>query len=175
MDKSIRASRICLIVLLIIIIALAFIKKTVIFGGHVPSESMEDTLKVGDKVYCLRTWAYIGGIKRGDIIVFHPNGNKRKLYIKRVIGLPGDTLYSKNNKVYVNNKILVEKYTKGKKTFDLNKCTVPNNCYYVLGDNRTDSFDSRYLENPYISIDNIEGIAVVVNRNGSKLLKRPKY
>lgn len=122
-----------------------------------------------------------GKPERGDIIVFHPPKDQENFYIKRVIGLPGETVELKNEKVYINSKELAEPYLnennqgntqpgKGEKS----KFKVPQNGYFVLGDNRAESIDARNcFSDPgigncstgrpfYLTIDDIEGKAWVV-------------
>jgi len=92
---------------------------------------------------------------RGDIIVFHKDGQDM---IKRVIGLPGDHITIWGGKVLLNDKLLDEPYlsestiTDGNTSYD-----VPSGMYFVLGDNRENSVDSRYFSDPYINRKNIEG------------------
>ena len=80
----------------------------------------------------------VHGVKRFDIVVVDEGD---ELIIKRVIGLPGDTVEYKNNKLYINGKKVNDKYA-SEKTEDFS-VLVPKNEYFVLGDNRTNSLDSR--------------------------------
>lgn len=132
--------------------------KYILIPGLVPSSSMEPTLKVGD-------WGFANGLAyicnrpdRGDIIVFY-NDESDCLLIKRVIGLPGDTVSIYDGHVYINDALLDEDYiAESVDTYSpINDFYVPEDHYFVLGDNRTSSSDSRYWENPYISIRSIKG------------------
>ena len=80
--------------------------------------------------------------ERGDITVFHPPGNRRGDYIKRIIGLPGDTVEIEKGAVYVNGTELHEPYIKDAPNYTFNSIKVPENQYFVLGDNRNNSNDS---------------------------------
>jgi signal peptidase I len=80
--------------------------------------------------------------ERGDVIVFHPPGNRRGDYIKRIIGLPGDTVEVKMESVYVNDIKLHESYIKDPPNYTYPPIKVPENDYFVLGDNRNNSNDS---------------------------------
>jgi signal peptidase I len=82
---------------------------------------------------------------RGDVIVFHPPQpeNTNQEFIKRVIGVPGDTVEIKQGTVYVNGQALKETYIKEPPRYAMARQTVPANCYFVLGDNRNNSDDSR--------------------------------
>jgi signal peptidase I len=87
-----------------------------------------------------------GHIERGDIVVFWYPKNPEKSYVKRIIGLPGETVEMRNGVVYINNEAMREDYldTEHNQTLgNLKKETVPEHHYFVLGDNRDNSSDSR--------------------------------
>lgn len=93
--------------------------------------------------------------RRGDIIVFT---TEHKTMVKRVIGLPGDTVTIWGGEIFINGKILNEPYLDDKVITDGDKTyTVPSGMYFVLGDNRDGSYDSRYFTDPFIDRGNIEG------------------
>ncbi len=123
----------------VIIIVVLIIKSNVVAPIRVNGKSMNNTLKNGD-IMILDIIGYrTSELKRFDIVVID---NGKDYLIKRVIGLPNEEIEYKDNKLYVNGKLIKDKYSKGK-TNDF-KVTVNNNSYYVLGDNREDSLDSRY-------------------------------
>ena len=130
---------------LIIIIVVVLIRTFIITPIRVDGLSMYSTLNDGDILFLEK---YDKDYKRYDIVVFE-NGNDR--LIKRVIGLPGDNIEYKNNKLYINGKYTKEKFlTNNQKTFDftiedIGYKKIPNGYYFVLGDNRTNSTDSRIL------------------------------
>ena len=100
-----------------------------------------------------------GKIERGDIVVFkNPTGGNREL-IKRVIGLPGDTLEIVSGKVYVDGYALEEPYLNQKWRGDYPAITIPDDHIYVLGDNRNNSTDSRNMSIGLIPVDTITGKA----------------
>jgi signal peptidase I len=148
----------------VIVLALGF---TLLFriyvaeGRWIPSESMVPTLQVGDRLIIEKVTPRITGIARGDIIVFSPPeaSARKEDMIKRVIGLPGDTLYINDGKVYVNDVALNEPYEAEAPEKDFKTYTVPENSYFVMGDNRNDSYDSRYW-GP-VPADHIIGKALV--------------
>jgi len=86
-------------------------------------------------------WLF-GGPQRGDIVVFEAPGGNDRDFIKRIIGLPGETVEVKHGEVYVNGKALDEPYLVHHATYDFEERTIPEGNYFVLGDNRPNSSDS---------------------------------
>jgi signal peptidase I len=136
-------------VLIVGALVIALIIKTFLFQAfYIPSASMEPTLKVHDRVLVNKLSYHLHSVHRGDIIVFKAPPEERtaqiKDLVKRVIGLPGDTIEARNDHVYVDDRLLSEPYLpKGTITDDLPKQVVPANSYFMMGDNRTESSDSR--------------------------------
>lgn len=140
------------VVINIVICAIIIILSRFFWVGYIPSESMQPTLQVGQRVVCDRT---VDEYARQDIIVFKMD---EELLVKRVIGLPGDVIEIHFGKVFINGGIINEEYLpEGTITEDegTTKYTVPENCVFVLGDNRCNSMDSRVYG--FINIDDIEG------------------
>ncbi len=182
-----------------VIIAI-FVITFIVQAFQIPSESMENTLLVGD--YLLVNKLCYGGpglgdhlmpyqkIARGDIIVFHYPVDPAQHFVKRVIGVPGDRLRLVNKKVWINGKPIDEPYVRfleppnnmfrdnfprtdipafgleGKwwlemrKLVDDGQLIVPEGHYFVLGDNRDDSQDSRYWG--FVPLENIIGKPLVI-------------
>jgi signal peptidase I len=114
----------------------------------IPTGSMIPTIKIGERVLVDKIYYKIDDIDRKDIIVFEPTPTliKQKFhddFIKRVIGIPNDTIQVKSGKVYVNGEASKEDYIKEEPNEDFGPFTVPPNSYFVMGDNRNDSYDSR--------------------------------
>ncbi|AET68219.1 signal peptidase I [Desulfosporosinus orientis DSM 765] len=124
------------------------LRSTIIEAATIPTPSMSPTIQVNDRVLVDKMYYKFSGISRGDIIVFNPpenvNNPKGDPWIKRVIGLPGDTVQIKDGKVFVNDEALAEPYEKAKPNYSYGPLIVPQNSYFVLGDNRNDSYDSHY-------------------------------
>lgn len=158
----------------IIVVVVLFVKTYVIAPIQVNGISMDSTLHDGDIMLLNKLQYKRYGVKRGDIVVIKNRGSH---IIKRIIGLPGDNIKVEDNILYINGKEYKEDYLdKGTVTndfsleelFDTDK--VPEGTYFVMGDNRDDSLDSRILG--FIEEDDIEGIASITifpfNRLGSK-------
>lgn len=151
----------------IIPIAIGFIvavlvRKFIFLNCVIPSESMENTLNVGDNIFGSKLAYKNENPKRGDIIIFHFPDDPSQLFVKRVIGLPGETVEIKNAKVYINGNQLEEDYLKENWTRDNDgySFAVPEGSYFVMGDNRNNSLDSRYWNQPFVDYKAIEGKAV---------------
>ncbi len=144
------------------------------FAYKVPTGNMIPTIQIGDSVIVNQFAYYSDPIERFDIVVFIAPEEvikQRKLapdtrYIKRVIGLPNEKLKIENNKIYINGKLLVENFNKiiDDKDYkkDFNEITIPENGYFMLGDNRPNSEDSRYWKNPIISKEKVLGEIVEI-------------
>ncbi|MGN0142218.1 MAG: signal peptidase I [Roseburia sp.] len=146
------------------ILAALFIKEYLIINADVPTGSMENTIMPGDRLIGNRLAYLKEGPERGDIVVFRYPDNEEELFVKRVIGLPGETVVLENGKVYIDGEELEEPYLKEEWTVATGPYTfeVPEGCYLMLGDNRNNSKDSRYWDNTYVSLDKILGKALFV-------------
>ncbi|MEG2283727.1 MAG: signal peptidase I [Bacilli bacterium] len=131
---------------LIIIVLILLLKQFVITTIRVNGTSMDNTLKDGDIMLLDRIGYKFNDIKRFDIVVVkRPDDD----VIKRVIGLPGDHIKYVDSKLYINDKIVDETFShKLTEDFNINSIAlevIPQGEYFILGDNRTDSYDSRYF------------------------------
>lgn len=147
-----------------------------IVNARVPSASMEDTIMTGDRLIANRLAYKFGSVKRFDIVVFkfpdkdpnvNPNVSKgdkeaNTLFIKRVIGLPGEKVTIKDNEVYINDSTepLKDEFIKEPMESPDMEFEVPEDCYFMMGDNRNNSHDSRYWQNHFVRKDEILGKAV---------------
>ncbi|HSW57865.1 MAG TPA: signal peptidase I [Dehalococcoidales bacterium] len=130
-----------LLTLSLAIIIFVLLRTFVGQGSEVFDVSMQPTLVEGHRLMVIKLF-YTP--QRGDIIVFYPNPEAKRQYVKRLIGLPGDTVEVKNYKVYVNGIALNEPYVKEPPNYTMAARTLPEGAYFVLGDNRNHSTDSHY-------------------------------
>ena len=144
------------------IFAALIITNVVIVNAEVPSGSMENTIQTKDRLIAFRLAYMFEKPERFDIIVFRYPENETDLYVKRIIGLPGEKVEIRDGKVYINdsNKPLIDTFTKEESGGNHGPYIVPEEKYFVLGDNRNDSRDSRYWENRFVARDKILGKAI---------------
>ena len=136
--------------IVIIALILAFIIRTFIAEPrYIPSESMLPTLEEGDRLVVEKVSYYFHPPRRGDVIVFEPpiqlrlqGYKKEQAFIKRVVGVGGETVAVVNGKVYINNQSLPEDYTLESPSYNLNPIIIPDSQLFVMGDNRNNSNDS---------------------------------
>lgn len=181
---------------IIIALLLALVIRTYLVQAFkIPSGSMEDTLAIGDHLLVNK---FIYGTKlpfsdkrlltlrdprRGDVIVFEYPEDPSKDFIKRVVGTPGDVIEGKDKKVFVNGKPyenphevhkekdVVPKEMNPRDTFG--PVTVPPNSYFMMGDNRDRSYDSRFWG--FVSRDKIKGLAFIKYWSWDKDKFRPRF
>ncbi|MBZ4687127.1 MAG: signal peptidase [Clostridia bacterium] len=127
-------------------VLLAFVIRIFIFQPfYIPSPSMQPTLKPGDRIIASKIPYFFNPIKVGDIVVFKFPLDTSKDYIKRVVALENDIVQIKNNSLYVNNKKIAEEYLpQNIEVSPFGPVKVPAGSVFVMGDNREDSYDSRY-------------------------------
>lgn len=144
---------------------LAFgIRTFVAEARYIPSGSMLPTLQINDRLIVDKLSYRFQDPQRGDIVVFSPTDtlerqNFHDAFIKRVIGLPGETVEVKGGRVYINNRLLRENYIEEEPLYQYGPVKVPPGHYLVLGDNRNNSYDSHYWG--FVPRDHIIGRAVI--------------
>ena len=175
-EKSLKSRVIAEIVswLKVIVIAAVLavaLNKFILFNFTVPSESMENTIMVDNKIMSLRCAYWFSDPKRGDIIVFPFPDDPTETYIKRIIGMPKDKIEGKDGIVYINDQPLDEPYVKSDLDEPFGPYVVPNDSYFVMGDNRDESADARYWDHKFVKKEDIISKAVLRFSPGFKLLK----
>ncbi|MBP3488720.1 MAG: signal peptidase I [Roseburia sp.] len=142
------------------------LKNYVIINADVPTGSMENTIMPGNRLIGNRLSYLKDGPKRGDIVIFRYPDDEEELYVKRVIGLPGETVDIRDGHIYIDGSDapLTEDYLKEEWTVATGDYhfQVPEDSYLMLGDNRNDSWDARYWNNTYVQREKILGKAVVI-------------
>ncbi|HIS26236.1 MAG TPA: signal peptidase I [Candidatus Pullilachnospira intestinigallinarum] len=148
--------------ILVVLAAVFLMKQFVLMNVVIPSGSMEDTIMTGDRIFGSRLSYEFGDPQRGDIVIFRYPDNEEELFIKRVIGLPGEKVEIIDGKVYINDsdQPLEEDYLKETPIGSFGPYYVPEGCYFMMGDNRNDSRDSRWWDNTYVERDKILAKAV---------------
>jgi len=146
------------VVVLAVAMAL-FINQVIIVNAKVPSGSMEDTIMTDDRIAAFRLSYLFSEPKRFDIVVFRNPDNESVLFVKRLIGMPGETIEVVDGKVYINGSSvpLDDSFIKEPAFGNAGPFVVPENSYFMMGDNRNNSSDSRYWHNKYVANQKILG------------------
>ena len=172
--------------IIFVIIIVLVVNNVVLINAKIPSESMENTIMTGDRIFGFRL-AYGLNInlfgneishkwkdpERFDIIIFKYPDDESQLFIKRLIGLPGETVEIRDGKVYIDGSEtpLDDSFVPETPTGDYGPYVVPEDSYFMLGDNREHSRDSRFWDNTFVQFDQIVGKAVVRYFPSIKMLK----
>jgi signal peptidase I len=168
--------------ILVAIILALFIRTFVVQAFKIPSGSMKPTLQIGDHIlvnkfiygvkipFLDKTLIPITEPKRGDVVVFEFPEDPKKDFIKRVVGLEGDTVEIRNKKVYINNEPMEDPYGThldshiipgGRRPRDnIGPVSVPSDSIFVMGDNRDHSYDSRFWG--FVKLSALKGKAFII-------------
>lgn len=146
---------------IIIAIALAaFVIVFIVQGFYIPSGSMRPTLLEGDRILVNKFIYRFKEPERGDIIVFRWPPDESRIFVKRLIAKGGEEVEIKDGKVYINGKAIKEEYLKVEPVGNYGPAEVPYGMYFVLGDNRNQSDDSRFWG--FVPRKNIKGKAFLI-------------
>lgn len=143
-----------------------FVNSCLIVNSRIPSDSMENTIMAGDRIMGSRlSYGFGKGPKRGDIVVFYHKaepGKDRTRLVKRVIGLPGETVDIEGDRIYIDGakEPLSEPYLPEEMHSKDCHFEIPEECYLMLGDNRNHSADARGWSDPYVPKKEILGKVV---------------
>ncbi len=144
------------------------LNKFVIVNANVPTGSMESTILPGDRLIGFRLSYLFDEPKRGDIIIFEYPVNPEEIYIKRIIGLPGETIEIKDAKVYIDESDtpLDETYLKEDWIIENDGLSleIPQGYYFVMGDNRNNSLDGRYWASEAVMTGQVSTVVAAVEQ-----------
>ncbi|MEA5056428.1 signal peptidase I [Anaerotignum propionicum] len=156
-------------ILLAVVLAGA-VNTLLIVNAQVPTGSMETTIMTGDRILALRTSYWFDQPERGDVVVFrYPDDPEQKtLFVKRIIGMGGDEVQVQNGSVYVNGEALNEPYLEVVTQGDFGPYEVPEGSYFMMGDNRNKSLDSRFWDHQFVEKNKILGKVVLRYYKGFK-------
>lgn len=161
--------------IVIVLVVVFVIDGVVLINAKIPSASMENTIMTGDRIFGFRMayginidlpfFQYHKKMKepeRFDIVIFHYPDDEKQRFIKRIIGLPGEKVEIKAGKVYIDDaeEPLDDSFVKDTPLGDFGPYYVPENSYFMLGDNRNNSKDSRFWNNTFVEFDKIIGKAL---------------
>jgi len=133
------------IITLVLAAAIYFIFQAAFYQCVIEQTSMTPGIMEGQRIFVNKAAYFFGEPERGDIVVFRkPDVNSDKPLIKRIIGLPGEVVTIEQGRVYINGGPLDEPYLRDTPLYMLAAYPVPENHYFVLGDNRNGSYDSHY-------------------------------
>jgi signal peptidase I len=166
----------CVACVLILLCACIGIRESVIETFYISSGSMTPTLHVDDRIVVLKsayglrapfshgTLLQWNSPKRGEIVVFRQSDGTTRSMVKRVVGIGGDVVSVSRDGVRVNGEILVEPYVRSSAGADSPEGVfmVPPDSLFLLGDNRDESFDSRYWQNPFVRTQQLIGPVALV-------------
>ncbi len=152
---------------IVIAVILALLLKTLVFANAVvPSGSMLSTIEIGDRIVASRLAYITNDPQRFDVVIFKYPDDERQNYVKRIIGLPGETVEIKDGIVYVTQtsgktiQLRDDFVTYCTPVGDYGPYKVPEDSYFMLGDNRNDSEDSRFWDNKFVMKKKIVGKVV---------------
>lgn len=159
--------------ILFVVVVVLVVDNFLLINAVIPSESMENTIMTGDRIFGNRLAYLFDDPERFDIVIFKYPDDESQRFIKRVIGLPGETVEIREGKVYINGSDtpLDDSFTPETPVGNFGPYTVPEGCYFMLGDNRNNSRDSRMWDNPYVKKEKILGKAVLRYFPGIEVLK----
>lgn len=158
-ENSLKAEILSWLQILVTAACIAFVLNTfIIANSRVPSGSMENTIMTNDRVIGSRLSYRFSSPERGDIAIFRFPDDESVYYVKRVIGLPGDEIDIIDGAVYLNGSDtpLEEPYLRQEMVpEEPMHFEVPEDSYFMMGDNRNHSYDARYWTNTYVKRDKL--------------------
>lgn len=147
----------------IVVVVVFVLNEFVVINARIPSESMENTIMTGDQIFGNRLAYKFNDPARYDIVIFRYPDDRKQFFIKRIIGLPGETVNIADGKVYIDGSEtpLDDSFCPELPLGDYGPYVVPAGHYFMMGDNRNYSKDSRSWENTYVPLEDILGKAAL--------------
>lgn len=150
----------------IVVVTVFIVNQFILINARIPSGSMENTILTGDQIFGNRLAYLFDEPERYDIVIFKYPDDRKQYFIKRVIGLPGDTVNIVDGDVYITTAqgeefLAEDHFLPEDSNGSFGPYTVPEGSYFMLGDNRNWSKDSRFWNNTYVPEGDILGKAVL--------------
>lgn len=162
-QKAKEFTKEALSIIIIAFVLAMLLRMTIIEGRFIPTGSMLPTLPIDTRVMVIKFAYWFNEPERGDIIIFKPPESLQVKddYIKRVIGLPGETVYIHDGQVFIDDQVLVEPYIQEAIQYTFGPVVVPEGSLFVLGDNRNHSHDSHAWDS-WLKLDHVKGKAFAI-------------
>ncbi|MCF7936157.1 MAG: signal peptidase I [Synergistales bacterium] len=139
-------------------LVLALVLRTfVVQAFWIPSGSMKPTLEPQDRVLVAKFWYTFTEPKRGDIVVFKFPDDPTRDFVKRIIGEPGETVSMEKGMVYIDGEPLDEPYVEFRDSYTMPPLKVPEEHYFMMGDNRPNSQDARFWLKKFVPKSDMKG------------------
>lgn len=159
-EKDIKTEIIEWVKAIVFAFVLAFLIRGYIFEPMiVPTGSMIPTIQIDDRILVNKFIYRFKDLSRGDVVVFKYPDDQHQTFVKRLIGVGGDTIEIKDGNLYINNEKVQENYLNEPMLGEFGPYTVPENHFFMMGDNRNSSKDSRFWEHKFVPREKIIGKA----------------
>lgn len=155
-----------------VVIMAVLLNQFIIVNASIPTGSMESVIMPNDRIVAFRLSYFFTDPARYDIVIFRYPDDETQLYVKRIIGLPGETVTIRDGLVFINDSLvpLRDDFIREAPRGNYGPFYVPENSFFMLGDNRDNSEDSRSWINPFVHQDGILGRAIFKYHRGFAIL-----
>lgn len=150
------------IVMVVIALLMAFsVQFFLLTLSRIEGESMDPVLEEKDWILTYNQAYRTDSPEHNDIILFRKKDLNNEIIVKRIIGLPYDMVEIKSGEIFINGELFLNDVSKVGADYNMTSITVPEDCYFVMGDNRSQSIDSRHWDNPFIRANEIIGKVIL--------------